>query len=207
MDSGGEGPQQGDKVCPHGPCVASPPCLCLLSPGDREPARGGTGLCVTSRPCPQLLGSVAIPQLLPWLFLHRFLVPAPTLLRTRCFPGLLLSSHPPDAVLPVQPFRIPGTGDPASPGRVYIREFCGLMACLHPARESKPSRGGRSINRANIYARANPRGAGMRPAAGAGRTPPLPGKGWACRVFQLHPDPVPSPPAPRRRAAKRLIGW
>lgn len=70
----------------------------------------------------------------------------------------------------------PRDGGSGIPRPCLYREFCGLMACLHPARESKPSRGGRSINRANIYARANPRGAGMRPAAGAGRTPLCRGK-------------------------------
>lgn len=161
----------------------------LPSGGMGSQPRGGQG-CVTSRPCPQLLGSVAIPQLLPWLFLRRFLVPAPTLLRARSFPRaapLLPSSARRCAAGPALPH--PRTEDPSSLGRVYVGEFCGLVACLHPARESKPSRGGRSINPENIYARANPRGDGMHPAAGAGRTP-------LCRGERLGLPCVPAPSRP-----------
>lgn len=50
---------------------------------------------------------------------------------------------------------------------VYVREFCGLMACVHAAWESKPSQGGgHSISRESIYTGINPCGAGIHPATG-----------------------------------------
>lgn len=39
------------------------------------------------------------------------------------------------------------------------------MVCVRTARESKPGRRGCSISEESIYARTNPRGAGMHPAA------------------------------------------
>lgn len=114
--------------------------------------------------------------------------------------------------------RMPRAEEPASLGLslVYVGEFCGLKACVHTARESKPSRGKRSISQETIYARTNPGGAGMHPAAGEA-APRFAGNGRgspARPVARLDGSPVPSPSRsrrdpvpPRRRAVKRIIGW
>lgn len=128
-----------------------------------ERAPGGTRVC-----------SVAIPHLLPWLlrclFLRCFLVPAPaapdSLFPEGCSSPPVLrrtfGCRGPGKDLPRgrrlsrgPRSRIPGAEEPASLGLslVYVGEFCGLMACIHAARESKPNSGGRSISGDSIYAK------------------------------------------------------
>lgn len=137
---------------------------------------------------PPLLRSVAIPHLLPWL-LTAFSSAAssfqPRQLWTRFSPRavpLLLSftghenrAFPHKRLRVARPEIYPGppacpgqrSRHPSAPSLVYVGEFCGLKACVHTARESKPSRGRLgSISQETIYARTNPGGAGMHPAAG-----------------------------------------
>lgn len=108
----GEGAQWLDKVCPRGPCVASPPCSCFLSSSKLrvwrvwEQALGWTWPCVT--PACARRSSALLQSLICSL---GFSLPFPPPLPRSspgssglAFPqGLLLSSRPlPDVWLPVR---------------------------------------------------------------------------------------------------------
>ncbi|XP_010573904.1 PREDICTED: RNA-binding protein with multiple splicing [Haliaeetus leucocephalus] len=79
------------------------------------------------------------------------------------------------------------------------------MAYVRTARESEPGRRGRSISEESIYARTNPCGAGMHPAAGEA-APRFAGEPRAI-AFLLPPGSgCPAVPPRQRQAVKRLIG-